>query len=392
MDWTGPNEIRAEVQKAWDRGRILAARVGGEPLFPMTVRTRRPERRALSERFDDVRRWIRALEEGSRARTGAGYEIGWTEIDHRQLGRNRVPDTIVVPTESDALHLIGKQRAADRFDRLAARTLESLPSLRPWLATKPLKVLEHADAWPRIVAVLEWLRANPRPGVYLRQLDIPGVDTKFIEARRGLISELLEQVLPPEAIEPSASSFEARFGLRAKPATIRFRILDPRHAIGGLTDLAVPVAQLAAHPPTARRVFITENEVNGLAFPPVDDALVVFGLGYGLDALAELAWLREREIHYWGDIDTHGFAILDRLRASFPHARSMLMDRETLVAHEALWVEEGSRHPGPLARLDDDERALFEELVGDRLGERVRLEQERVGFGCVVRALGAVVG
>ena len=33
------------------------------------------------------------------------------------------------------------------------------------------------------------------------------------------------------------------------------------------------------------------------------------------------------------DIDTHGFAILDPLRANFPQAQSFLMDRDTLPAH-----------------------------------------------------------
>ena len=33
-----------------------------------------------------------------------------------------------------------------------------------------------------------------------------------------------------------------------------------------------------------------------------------------------------------GDIDTHGFAILDTLRARFDHVESFLMDRDTLMA------------------------------------------------------------
>ena len=81
------------------------------------------------------------------------------------------------------------------------------------------------------------------------------------------------------------------------------------------------------------RVFITENEINGLAFPDVPGSLVIFGLGYGLDRLSEVSWLHRREVHYWGDIDTYGFHILDRLRALFPAARSFLMDRETLLEH-----------------------------------------------------------
>ena len=154
-----------------------------------------------------------------------------------------------------------------------------------------------------------------------------------------------------------------------------------------MSNLATPAAQFAELNLPARRVFITENEVNGLAFPETPDAMVIFGLGYGLERLAAVRWLRDRAVVYWGDIDTHGFAILDRLRASLPHARSFLMDRDTLLAHRPLWVHEAGQHAGPLARLTDAERALFEDLAESRIGDRVRLEQERIGFGWVERAL-----
>jgi hypothetical protein len=140
----------------------------------------------------------------------------------------------------------------------------------------------------------------------------------------------------------------------------------------------------------APRIFITENEINGLAFPDLPDSIVVFGLGYALDRLAAASWMADRTIHYWGDIDTHGFAMLDRLRAYFPRTRSLLMDQQTLLAHRALWVREQSPHGGSLSRLDSDERALFAELAGDRHGLGVRLEQERIPFGWVRKALSAL--
>jgi hypothetical protein len=34
----------------------------------------------------------------------------------------------------------------------------------------------------------------------------------------------------------------------------------------------------------------------------------------------------------------------------------------------------------PTLRLEEDERALFDDLVSDRLGKNVRLEQERVSY------------
>jgi hypothetical protein len=291
------------------------------------------------------------------------------------------------------LRILGKERQAARFDKLAASTIDALPELRAWVMKKPLVVLDHEGDWPNIIAVIAWFRSHPRAGVYLRQVDISGVDTKFIEAHRGLIMELLDIALPPEAIDSSAGrQFESRYGLLAKRPLVRFRVLDQRLRIGGLSDVATPAPEFAALDLPVRRVFITENEINGLAFPDVSDAAVIFGLGYGLERLAEVSWLRDKAIFYWGDIDTHGFAILDLLRASFPEARSLLMDRATLIEHRPSWVEEGAQRSGPLARLTEDERTLFEELCGDRLGTRVRLEQERIGFGWVRRALSGLSG
>jgi len=51
MDWTTPGDIRDQVQRLWERGRILAARLAGEALFPLTVRSARPDARELSDRF-----------------------------------------------------------------------------------------------------------------------------------------------------------------------------------------------------------------------------------------------------------------------------------------------------------------------------------------------------
>ncbi|MBK8009946.1 MAG: hypothetical protein IPK13_01245 [Deltaproteobacteria bacterium] len=382
MDWTTPGHIKAQVQRAWDRGQILSAHFTGEPLFPMRLALRKPKRHALAERFDEVRAWIRLLDEGSRAHRGHGYDIQWTEFTHRQLGRNRVPEGLVIPTQDDALQLIGKRRSMARFDALAALTMRRLPELRERIARKPLQLLDDDNAWPRIIDVVAWMHANPHPGIYVRQLSLPGIDTKFIEAHRTVITALLD-ALNPAIDAPTANSkrsFEQRFGFRSKPVLARFRCLDPNATLGGLTDITAPIAELAQHPPPGRSVFITENDINGLAFPPVEDALVIFGLGYGVDALAELTWLAARRIVYWGDIDTHGFVMLDRLRAAFPHAESLLMDRATLLAHRDQWVEEDVPHKGPLTRLTGEELTLYEALVADEFGQRVRLEQERIAF------------
>ena len=139
-----------------------------------------------------------------------------------------------------------------------------------------------------------------------------------------------------------------------------------------------------------RRVFITENEVNFLAFPALPDSLVVFGAGYGFAAFAGADWLQHCAVHYWGDIDTHGFAILDQLRASLPHAQSLLMDEATLLTHRAHWGEEPSPLLRDLPRLTAAEAALFDRLRQHAWRPQLRLEQERIGFGWVQQALSAL--
>jgi hypothetical protein len=394
MDWTTPDDLIGQIARVWDRGVLLSAQLLDERLFPLPLRLKRPSSRELAGRFDQVRAWIAGLESSSRERRGFGYEISWEEIVHRQLGRNKVPKSISVPSETDALRLIGKEKEAKLFRSLARVTLEAFPSLRGWILRKPLTLLKHAEEWEQVLAVLAWFQKNPQSGLYLRQIDIPGIGTKYIEARKALFSELLDAVLPHagEAIPMLGRSFEQRYGLVSKPALVHFRILDRRLAISGLTDLTVPVEQFAALSISTTKVFITENEINGLTFPPVESGLVIFALGYGVELLRSVTWLLNCDVTYWGDIDTHGFAMLGRLRAFLPAARSMLMDEQTLLAHQPFWGREDAPFGGAPEGLTPEERRLFEDLRSNRFGGRVRLEQERVGYRWLEEFLSGRIG
>ncbi len=112
-------------------------------------------------------------------------------------------------------------------------------------------------------------------------------------------------------------------------------------------------------------------------------AIVIFGSGYGWDALAQARWLERCAIHYWGDIDTHGFAILDQLRKCFSHVDSFLMDRASLDAHIAFWGREDKPQRGDLHRLTAEESGLYDDLRNDRIREGLRLEQEHLSFAWV---------
>jgi hypothetical protein len=64
------------------------------------------------------------------------------------------------------------------------------------------------------------------------------------------------------------------------------------------------------------------------------------------------------------------------------------MDAETLLAHPDQWVVEESPTDLVLPHLTEAEAALYRDLVEERYGPRVRLEQERVSYTRVLAALG----
>ncbi|WPX32037.1 DUF2220 domain-containing protein [Actimicrobium sp. CCC2.4] len=205
-----------------------------------------------------------------------------------------------------------------------------------------------------------------------------------------MLSALFDLALPAHAIDLSATGvagFAQRFGFRDKPQRVRFRLHDP----AGLdTDMTLDTASFARLDPAVTQVFITENEINFLAFPLPADSIVLFGAGYGFDMLRDVGWLTRCRLIYWGDIDTHGFAILDQLRSRFPQVESLMMDHATLLAFAAQWGQEDQPTLRELPRLHAGERALYDLLRDNRLGQNVRLEQERIGFGWIGPALAAL--
>ncbi len=398
-DWTTPAQLRAHTEKLWNQGKLLAALCDAGPVFPLRLPLKGPDPRALSDDFAAVRAWSAALLEAAAGQGGAGYRVELREVRHRVIGTNRLPAAVWLDTPDDAFALIGRRAEARRFRSVLALVDEREPALRPWIVRRPLKTLELAatepqpGSWPRLLDVVAWLRANPRPGCYPRQVDLAGVDTKFIEQHQGVLAELFDLALPPQAIDPDArgqAGFARRYGFRDKPERVRLRFLDADASPLPLLcdqDLMITAVDLERLHPPVRRAFITENEINFLAFPAHPHSLVLLGGGYGFAGLAKTDWLQDCEVHYWGDIDTHGFAILSQLRAALPQAKSLLMDRATLLAHRAQWVREPSPTRAALPHLTMDEAALYAELCDDRHGQCVRLEQERIGFGRLTTAL-----
>lgn len=377
-----PTAVTERVRRLWRRRRgdwLDAGSTRGTDDWPLPIPLHPPTEREAARSVDAVRGWIDAW----RRWQGTG-ELVWIERAWANLGRQRLPERLLLRTPSEIADWLGEggrwRRAVAGRDRLLNRFPTLAGSLGPhfdWLADGDELNLG------RLADVLAELSSGTSSGLYLRQLPIAGIDSKWIGENRVRVTDLLRPLLPGDHGGHTTGDLWTIAGLRREPALLRLRLLDPRlrARVGGLGDISAPVEQIAALPFAPERVFIVENIQTGLAFTDLPASAVIFGLGYAVDRLGAISWLHDAHCLYWGDLDTHGLAILDRLRGHLPRARSLLMDEDTLLEHRALWSQEGKpvRNLDP-ARLDRTERLVYDGLARDRWGSAVRLEQERVGW------------
>lgn len=384
-------------RRQWLRG-------DGASSWPWGIDLGPPAEREALRQPEGVRAWVEAW----RAWRGAGTVV-WADRRWRSLGTQRLPARLVLQGPEDVASWVGEgerwRRAGGRYREWVARW----PALAARLPRYLDVLADYAEAdWRRLGDMLAWIVAHPRSNVYPRQLPLAGMDSKWVERHSGILADLVAALRgdpvggrsgphgpaggedAPHGAGAGERDFHRLCGFKAVPRLVSLRLLDRalRDRVGGLGYLAAPWEELASLDLPAARVFIVENRQTGLAFPDLPGAVVFLGLGYDLAGLAGLPWVRGAETYYWGDLDTHGFAILSRARSYLPALRSLLMDEETLLRHRDLWVVEEHPHPADeLPHLDEAEGALYRALKLGRWGARVRLEQERIAWDHALAAL-----
>lgn len=376
-----PEDIRESLKRRFQNQRRNWLSDRGD--WPLVMPLGSPTERDVAEDVAGIRAWVTAWSGWH----GAG-EISWEDRHWPRLGSQRVPTGFSLASSEQVALVIGQQpqwnRACERYRRLIAEWPilagdSVLPRYFDALADY------EANDFERLCSLMSWLEGNPRSALYLRQLPVEGLDTKWVERRKSLVTELMRAV---------RGEFEERdlfavCGLRRPPHRIRVRLLCPnlRTTIGGLLDFEAPVDEIAALPMSASVALIVENLESGLALPDLPGVVAFMKLGVAVGILDAIPWLRGIDAVYWGDIDTHGYAILERARRVLPGLKSALMDKETLLSHRNLWVEELVQNDAELPFLLDHERTVYEGLRSQTWGRNIRLEQERIPWASALKVL-----
>jgi len=374
-----PGEIRQKAARLYPL--FLRAWLQAEVFFPLDFPVGK-----LPTDYLELRKGARDLQAQSREQRGFGYALAYQVRQKRFSGPQTLPVRVVIETEQDFLRLIEKEAEFSQFQQDVALIRARLPQLETWIKRFPQRVIEQHEIWPGLLAVCCYFLEHPRPRMYIRELPI-SVHTKFIEQHRGIVRELLEQILPAEAITPEAVTFEQRFGLHEKEPPVRVRMLDEqldkRYRLP-LTELSVPAAQFATLDLLrGQRCIVTENEMTFLTLPPQRDTFALFGGGFMVHNLGRVPWLAECPIFYWGDLDAQGFQILSRLRALYPHVTSVMMNQETLSTFADFCIAGTPCPPQHLPHLTPEEHTLFVHLARDG----IRLEQEHISHAYALKQL-----
>lgn len=378
----GVNALRQWSERRFRNQHKVWLDGGGE--WPLTWSLAPPTERQAAANLAEVRAWCNEWNT-----IGEIPRVDWEVRAWSFLGSQRLPVRILFAGPGEVASFLGEGEAWALAVERAALWSARWPTLlgaSGW-AYQILTTWSAID-FSRLVNLVAWLVDRPNPELWLRQLPVEGVDTKWIQDRQAVVLGLARRIDPrPER----AGGFEGWAGLKRPSPKVRIRVLDAGLAqhLGGLTDLTAGADELRSLGWAPATVIIVENHATGTALPPLTGCVAIIGLGNGVSVVADWPWLRSARIVYWGDLDTWGLVILGRARASLGEIESFLMDEQTLLGCRTLWGEEPKQELDSLAdSLTAEEADVLEGLRQDRWGTRIRLEQERIPWDLVVTALG----
>jgi hypothetical protein len=261
--------------------------------------------------------------------------------------------------------------------------IKNFKFLHNWILLNYKCINNYTWKWQNILKVVKYFLTNPKKHLFARELEID-VDTKFVERNKVIIEELLVFIDKEQenAFSFVWNSFEDKFWLKTKSIFIRFRFLDydikQDFFWVKLDDLYLSLQDFTNLKTTFKKVFIVENEINYLTFPFVKDAILIWWKWFNISNLKHISWMKEKEIYYFWDLDSHWFKILAQCRKYFRQTKSIFMNREVFDLYnifiwewKRLWDEEINNLE---KYLEKEEFELLKYINKNNL----RLEQENI--------------
>lgn len=362
--------IVERIDRHWAESVLAHAQGRDDPRWPWDVSLTNLSGKALNERWSEVWRWI----------------VGWNTwadanrcaliIANRRVGgaTRAIPTRISIPDIDTAAAVTdyGWTRHLGDARCRAGILHDEFPTTLTSGVLRSACALSDVD-FDLAREAAKWFRHNDATGLTARQVPIAGLHAKWLDRHTRLVTGL---------------SGRAELRLVKRPSRIQFSYLDPHWLQQGNRRRDSITLDEPDQPPCyePQVILVTANKDTALFFPQVEGGIVVEGNGNAVARLSQVPWIRAcPNIVYWGDLDAHGFAILDLLRSTGIPAEAILMDEATLLRYApfaASTYADGSPLPqGPPPRtpfLYDSERRLLELITDPAWTGPRRIEQERI--------------
>lgn len=307
--------------------------------------------------------------------------------------RQTVPTHITVPSIDQAAAVVAGEWP-ERLTR-ARHRLTVLTDRYPHIED-PARVIRLIDKYKPIdfdllTAVADWYLEDPTRaalGVTPRQVPLPGVHAKWLQGHKAGVQAL--------------TGLDNLGLLPGHPPRIHLTYLDPAHRTTGarIHDSAT-VGDTFTPPYEPAVVVISENKDTAIHFPPIPGGIAVEGDGFGGKTAAKFPWLiGAPRLIYWGDIDAHGYEILNGYRADGLPVTSILMDIGTYETYQPYGTNADKNNvplkrgePKPLPHLTATERTVYHRILDPTHTGHRRIEQERIPLSVALAAVsGALHG
>lgn len=314
----------------------------------------------------------------------------FTYQNHRFVGMGNasIPVRITFTDIPAIFRLIGRAEEASSYKKAYATVRETVPQLLPWMLTskgirtfkEPTTVRIYLAVLRSLVKFFQQQREASASPLYLRDIRLAPVDTKFWERESSFILAIYQALYPEDGIR-NWTDLLTRLQLVRFPTQYAIRFLDDALRIHPKLEwFSSSPDQLDALDLHPRVIFLVENKTNFLRFPKVKDAILLFSSGKSIPYLLScLNWLKEHpHIYYWGDMDEDGFEMLNRARSILPQIQSFLMEKDLLLRYQnQLVFDEGLRFElAKLQFLTPMEKEAFLSLRSQRLEQECISEED----------------
>lgn len=133
-----PKEIKEQCLKWW--GDVLLSSI----VFPKEInRIGKVNSKDILNKLSDYKRSIELLKCNSKENEKLGYRLIMQERQFEKIGKQPIPEKIIIDSVEDYLQVTGKVKDYQTFLKNQSLINQELPILKEWIKVNPLKLIEH---------------------------------------------------------------------------------------------------------------------------------------------------------------------------------------------------------------------------------------------------------